>query len=87
MHMNKMLGTIVTALTLTLAAPVFAQDEAPKKAPSAKQLAQREKMKGCNAEAKSQGLKGEARKAFMKTCLSAEAAPAAPAAEKKNVKP
>ncbi len=42
---------------------------------------QHERMKRCNAEAKEQALKGEARKAFMGTCLrgkhEAGAAPAA----------
>lgn len=36
--------------------------------------AQQNKMTTCNAEASAQTLKGEARKAFMKTCLSAPAA-------------
>ena len=31
---------------------------------------QKDKMKSCNADAKTQGLKGADRKAFMKTCLS-----------------
>jgi hypothetical protein len=31
---------------------------------------QQEKMKTCNAEATSKGLKGDERKAFMKSCLS-----------------
>jgi hypothetical protein len=39
---------------------------------------QNEKMKTCSAQAKEQTLKGDARKAFMKTCLSNGAA-AAPA--------
>lgn len=39
---------------------------------------QNEKMKTCSAQAKEQTLKGDARKAFMKTCLSGSAA-AAPA--------
>jgi hypothetical protein len=33
--------------------------------------AQQEKMKTCNADATTQQLKGDARKAFMKNCLSA----------------
>lgn len=33
---------------------------------------QQEKMKECNASAKTQDLKGDARKAFMKDCLSAK---------------
>jgi psiF repeat-containing protein len=32
--------------------------------------AQQEKMTTCNADAKTQNLKGDARQAFMKTCLS-----------------
>jgi hypothetical protein len=32
--------------------------------------AQQNKMKTCNADAKTQALKGDARKAFMKDCLS-----------------
>ncbi|HVO46990.1 MAG TPA: PsiF family protein [Steroidobacteraceae bacterium] len=32
--------------------------------------AQQEKMKDCNAQAKTQSLSGDARKGFMKTCLS-----------------
>lgn len=33
-------------------------------------VTQQEKMKTCNAEAKTKALTGDARKAFMKTCLS-----------------
>ena len=39
---------------------------------------QQAKMKSCNAEAKTQNLSGDARKSFMKTCLSNQ-----PAAEPK----
>lgn len=39
------------------------------KAPSAKQLAQREKMKTCNAEAKGKTFQKGERKAFMSNCL------------------
>ena len=35
-----------------------------------KLTAQQEKMKTCNADAKTKGLKGNDRQAFMKTCLS-----------------
>ena len=56
-HMNKL---IVAALALTLASPLaFAGP-------------QQEKMKECSANAKTQDLKGDARKAFMKDCLSAK---------------
>lgn len=44
---------------------------------------QHERMKRCNAEAREQALKGDARKAFMSTCLRGKhdaAAPEAPAA-------
>jgi hypothetical protein len=37
---------------------------------------QQEKMKSCNAEAKSQNLSGDARKSFMKTCLANQPAAA-----------
>jgi len=40
-----------------------------KKEASPAQLAHRAKMKACNKDAKTQGLKGDARKAFMKDCL------------------
>lgn len=40
---------------------------------------QHEKMKTCNADANTKGLKGDARKTFMSTCLKGDAA-AAPAA-------
>ena len=40
---------------------------------------QQEKMKSCNAQAKTQNLAGDARQSFMKTCLSAGSV-AAPAA-------
>ena len=44
--------------------------------PVSAKAAQQEKMKTCNANATSEALKGAARKAFMKTCLSGDAAPA-----------
>lgn len=37
---------------------------------SAKKATQQEKMKACNAEAKTKALKGDERKSFMKECLS-----------------
>jgi negative regulator of sigma E activity len=47
-----------------------ASDAAPaKKAATPAQLAQREKMRVCNAEAKKQELKGDDRKKFMSDCL------------------
>jgi hypothetical protein len=54
---------VITAVALCLAvsAPAFAQT-------------QKEKMKGCNTEAKTKSLKGDERRAFMSQCLSLTAA-------------
>jgi hypothetical protein len=38
------------------------------------QNAQQDKMQTCNAQAKTQSLSGDARKSFMKTCLSSQPA-------------
>lgn len=72
--MNK-IGSVVTGVLLSICASglAFAQDgEAakPKKEFSEKQKAQHQRMRDCNAEAKDKSLKGDDRKAFMKTCLS-----------------
>jgi hypothetical protein len=70
--MNKLI--ILACLGLAVSAPVFAG-------------AQQDKMKGCNQEAKSDALKGDARKAFMSKCLKKDyvlknaAAPAADVAQ------
>lgn len=69
MSIKTFVAAAATAFAL-LTAPAFAEEAPAKKAPTEKQLAQRAKMKNCNAEAKSQSLKGDDRKAFMKTCLS-----------------
>ena len=67
-----MLGAVVVAACA--AVPAYAAD-----APAAKPLgAQQQKMKDCNADAKTKALAGADRKAFMKTCLSKDGA-AAPA--------
>lgn len=47
----------------------------PTAAPTAKQV-QQEKMKTCNADAKTKALKGAERKSFMSTCLKGNAATA-----------
>ena len=52
-----------TASTSAAAAP------AAKPAASSAKMAQREKMKTCNAEAKTKALKGADRKTFMSSCL------------------
>ncbi|MBU1236658.1 MAG: phosphate starvation-inducible protein PsiF [Gammaproteobacteria bacterium] len=57
-------------------------------APAAIAGSQQEKMKTCNAEAKTKALKGDERKAFMKECLSTkgENAKGAPKAQQEKMK-
>ncbi len=65
-----MFHRIAVVLTLAaLTAPATAQEDTDpvKEKPV---TAQQQKMKHCNAEAKSKSLKGEERKKFMSTCLS-----------------
>lgn len=61
--MNKFASVLTLGLAL-LAGSALAADEP---------TAQQNKMKTCNAEAGKKELKGDERKAFMKTCLSAKA--------------
>ena len=56
---------LIAALCLAFATGAFAQDK--KKEPSAKQKAQQERMKDCNAKAGDK--KGDERKKFMSACL------------------
>ena len=52
-------------------APAVAAAPATPAAPASEaKTGQKEKMKACNADAKSQGLKGDARKTFMSSCLA-----------------
>lgn len=60
---NAMAQTTAPAAAAPAAAPAAA---APAKAPTAQQG----KMATCNADPKAKELKGDARKAFMKECLS-----------------
>ena len=53
--MKKLIALVVMGLAFSVSAPVIAGD-------------QQNKMKKCNVDAK--GMKGDERKAFMKTCLS-----------------
>ena len=79
--MKKITLALITAALALACQSGFAASEAQK--------AQQEKMKGCNVEAKTKALAGDARKDFMKGCLSggmadkgeAKAAPAAPNAQ------
>ena len=58
------------AVASLLALPAHADDEEKeKRAPSAAQSTQQNKMKTCNAEAGKKGLKGDDRRAFMSACL------------------
>jgi hypothetical protein len=47
---------------------------------------QQDKMKSCNAEATQKQLKGDDRKAFMKTCLSAKHDAAPPVSQQEKMK-
>ncbi|HSI45813.1 MAG TPA: PsiF family protein [Methylophilus sp.] len=47
---------------------------------------QQEKMKTCNADASTKALKGDDRKAFMKTCLSADSADSGLTAQQNKMK-
>jgi hypothetical protein len=77
--MKKVL--IFACAFLFVASVVFAAPatDQGKKAPSPAQQAQQEKMKSCNAEAKTKALKGDERQKFMSDCLKGKTA-AAPAA-------
>ena len=86
--MKKLLVAAMLSV-FAVSAPALAEGEAkPKKQFSEAQLAQQQKMKDCNAEAKADGAKGQERKDFMKTCLSggAQAAKDGRAAQKEKMK-
>jgi len=61
---------LMTVLALTLAAASMTVQAADEKKPTAQQ----NKMTECNKDAGDKQLKGDERKAFMKTCLSAKKA-------------
>jgi len=70
--------TVGAALAVLAGQAAFAQAAGTSTAPAAKPAnSQQEKMKTCNADATSKGLKGADRKTYMKSCLSDQ--PAAPA--------
>jgi hypothetical protein len=74
----KTMYSLALAVALSFGScAAFAQDASKSGKPL---TAQQEKMKSCNADAKTKALAGDARKTFMKTCLSGSAAPAATAA-------
>lgn len=63
---------LASLLAASLAAPAFAAT-AEGKAPTTQQ----QRMKSCNAEAKSKALKGDERRSFMSSCLKGASASAA----------
>lgn len=71
----------IAALSLTLALGLSSA------APAAfAQNAQQEKMKSCNKQAADNSLKGDPRKAFMKTCLSSKPAEAPKPTQQEKMK-
>ena len=78
-----MLGLPAGALAQGAAGPA-AQAPGQQQQPSAAQAAQQDRMRGCNAEAGTRSLAGDARRAFMSDCLAGRTAagataPASPA--------
>jgi len=65
MRASRWLVTIGAMLAIAAGQGVSAQTAA-----TAHTNSQQEKMKTCNADASSKGLKGDERKTFMKSCLS-----------------
>jgi hypothetical protein len=76
--MKQLISVVALGLAM-VAGSVYAADA---KAPTAQQG----KMKTCNADAKTKDLKGDERKAFMKSCLSAKPAAAADGATTQQTK-
>lgn len=66
--MKKLFSLMVLGCALTLGAAQAANAATPAKVPTAQQ----NKMGSCNADAKTQALKGDERKKFMRGCLSAD---------------
>jgi len=80
----KKLLSLLAAASLAFS---FAAQAADASAPAKKELTpQQQKMKTCNADAKTKALKGDERKAFMKECLSAKKTVAAPAKQQDKMK-
>jgi hypothetical protein len=68
----KAVLALLCSLSL-FAAPVLAQDKKDeKKAPSAAQKKQQERMRDCNKKAGARGLTGDERKNFVSACLRSE---------------
>jgi hypothetical protein len=67
--MSKITIALAASFTLVIG---LAQAASPEAAASKAPTAQQEKMKACNQEAGDKSLKGDERKSFMSTCLSAK---------------
>ena len=68
MRVSTWLAALGATLAVVAGQAALAQTAAPGASPHLN--SQQEKMKTCNADAKTKGLTGEDRKAFMKSCLS-----------------
>ncbi|MBX9818018.1 MAG: phosphate starvation-inducible protein PsiF [Burkholderiaceae bacterium] len=66
--MKQLISLVALGLALAVGGAHAAEDKAP--------TAQQNKMKTCNADAKTKELKGDERKKFMSECLSAKPAAA-----------
>jgi len=77
--MQKLIVLALFGAATLVAAPVFAAD-----APAAAPNPQQQKMKDCNAKAGDK--KGDERKQFMSTCLSAKEAPPAKMTQQEKMK-
>ncbi|TAH10245.1 MAG: phosphate starvation-inducible protein PsiF [Curvibacter sp.] len=64
--MKQLISLVALGLALAVGGAHAAEEKAP--------TAQQNKMKTCNADAKTKALAGDERKAFMKDCLSAKPA-------------
>ncbi len=90
--MRRITGAVIAGAALTLLAGSVALAQAAPAAPAGMAMAakpansQQEKMKTCNADATSRGLKGTDRKSYMKTCLSDQPATAAKPANSQQEK-
>jgi hypothetical protein len=71
------LATLAAALALVTGQAAIGQ---------ATQNTQQAKMTSCNADASSKGLKGDDRKAFMKTCLSSKGASTTGSSQQEKMK-
>jgi hypothetical protein len=67
----KALAAVLFALSVAFTTSAFGQEkkEAPKKAPTAAQKKQQERMRDCNEQAGAKKMEGDERKKFMSSCL------------------